>query len=84
VNAKSISAKAVLEAVVKARPGSDITVWYYAIEAIKCIQTGHPDRVPLVNGHPFVEKGDLRGLTAVEISERLSLPSELLHRIEDI
>ena len=79
-----ISAKAVVAAVAKSRPGSDITVWYYAVEAIKAIQLGHPDKVPMVNGHPFMEKGDLRGLTASEIAERLSLPEELLHRISDM
>ena len=79
-----ISAKAVVEAVAKARPGSDISVWYYAIEAIKAIQLGHPERVPTVNGRPFMEPGDLRGLTASEIASRLSLPEELLHRISDM
>ena len=34
----SISAKAILEAVAASRPGSDITVWYYAVEAVKAIQ----------------------------------------------
>lgn len=79
-----ISAKAVVEAVAKSRPGSDITVWYYAIEAIKAIQLGHPEKVVLVNGHPFMEIGDLRGLTASEIAFRLCLPKELLHRISDM
>lgn len=79
-----ISAKAILEAVAVARPGSDISVWYYAVEAVKAIQLGHPEKVPLVNGHPFMEKGDLHGLTADEIASRLSLPKELLHRISDM
>jgi hypothetical protein len=84
IESLGLSAKAILEAVVKARPGSDITVWYYAVESIKAIQLGHPDKVPTVNGRPFTEKGDLRGLTASEIAERLSLPEELLHRISDM
>lgn len=84
IESLGLSAKAILEAVVKARPGSDITVWYYAVESIKAIQLGHPDKVPMVNGHPFMEKGDLRGLTASEIAERLSLPAELLRRISDM
>jgi hypothetical protein len=84
VESLGLSAKAILEAVVKARPGSDITVWYYAVEAIKAIQLGHPEKVPTVNGRPFMEKGDLRGLTASEIAERLSLPGELLRRISDM
>ena len=84
IEALGLSAKAILEAVVKARPGSDITVWYYAVESIKAIQLGHPDKVPMVSGRPFMEKGDLRGLTASEIAERLSLPEELLHRISDM
>jgi len=79
-----ISAKAILEAVAVARPGSDISVWYYAVEAVKAIQLGHPEKVPLVNGHPFMEKGDLHGLTAGEIASRLSLPEELLRRISDM
>jgi hypothetical protein len=80
----SVSAKAVLEAVAKARPGSNITVWYYAVEAIKAIQMGHPEKVVLVNGHPFMEKGDLHGLSAAEIASRLSLPEALLLRISDM
>ena len=84
IESLGLSAKAILEAVVKARPGSDITVWYYAVESIKAIQLGHPDKVPTVNGRPFTEKGDLRGLTASEIAERLSLPGELLRRISDM
>jgi hypothetical protein len=83
-NISGISAKAVFEAVAKSRPGANITIWYYAVEAIKAIQLGHPERVVLVNGHPFMETGDLRGLTASEIAFRLCLPEELLHRISDM